>query len=144
MELTARTTYQPSTEALWGRGLRYLMLDELRRRPSMTVAELVAIIGGYGFTLNGRPSKVVSDTLRWEVRAGRVERLARGVYRYRPTRRSIMRRVVIFARLCRRWMHAAQTGGRLPPVPDEKRPPYRRLQAANRPPWGHLGWLWTT
>ncbi|MEM9566652.1 MAG: hypothetical protein AAGA93_28785, partial [Actinomycetota bacterium] len=137
-------TYDPAAEPLRGRGLRYLMVDELRRRPSMTVAELVAVIDGYGFTLTGRPSKVVSDTLRWEIRAGRVERLARGLYRYRPTRRSTMRRVVIFARLCRRWMYAAQTGARLPRVPDEKRTPYRRLHDQNRPPWGHLGWLWTT
>jgi hypothetical protein len=77
--------YPLSEYALWGRGLRMILVDELRRRADMTVAELVTVIHGHGFSLGGRASKVISDALRWEVAAGRVQRLSRGVYRYPPS-----------------------------------------------------------
>lgn len=140
--------HQPITDPdqpLRARALRYLLLDELRRRPSMTVAELATRLADVGFTFTGRPSKVISDSLRWEVRRGRVERLARGVYRYRPTPWSTMRRVVLFARFCRAWVRAATSGHTPPPTPPNLRPAaYAQPQTPDRPPWAHLGWLWTT
>ena len=61
-----------------GRGLRFVMLHEIRRRRVMTVAELVDTLNAEGYELGGRASKVVSDALRWEVARGRVIRRARG------------------------------------------------------------------
>lgn len=46
----------------------------------MTVAELVAELRRWGFTVAGRPSKTVSDTLRWEMGRDRVRRHGRGRY----------------------------------------------------------------
>ena len=66
-----------------------------------TVAQLAAAVQGYGFALVGRASKVISDGLRWEVRRGRVRRLARGVYGYVTAPVSTARRLRIFAACCR-------------------------------------------
>jgi hypothetical protein len=64
---------------VWGLELRYLLtvalLDHGRE---MTLAELIRFVEVEGFTVDGRPSKTVSDALRWEVRKGRVVRLGRG------------------------------------------------------------------
>ena len=65
-------------EPLRGRGLRFVMLHEIRRRRVMTVAELVDTLNAEGYELGGRASKMVSDALRWEVARGRVIRRARG------------------------------------------------------------------
>ena len=100
---------------LAGRPLRYVLIELLRSaRPSMqnpsgamTVAQLVTALQAEGFALPGRPSKVISDALRWEVRRGRVVRLERGVYRFvhapKSTRSRIRRRV----RSIRRWQEWA-------------------------------------
>jgi len=45
------------------------------------VAELVTELERGGFVLAGRPSKEISDALRWEVARGRVVRVGRGRYR---------------------------------------------------------------
>ena len=42
------------------------------------MAELVAELHRWGFTAPGRPSKTVSDTLRWEMRRERVRCRGRG------------------------------------------------------------------
>ena len=49
------------------------------QRP-LAVAELVARLDHAGLRVDGRPGKVVSDSLRWEVRRGRVVRVGRGTY----------------------------------------------------------------
>lgn len=69
---------------LGGRMLRYVLTDTLCTRGPCTVAELTAAVGATGRVLSGRPSKVVSDALRWEIAHGRVVRLGRG--RYGPGR----------------------------------------------------------
>ncbi|HUW01267.1 MAG TPA: hypothetical protein VMW08_02825 [Acidimicrobiales bacterium] len=46
----------------------------------LDMAELVERVERAGFTVEGRPSKTISDALRWEVARGRVLRLARGRY----------------------------------------------------------------
>src|SRR3954454_16505862 len=70
-----------SENAVAGLELRYLLtvlLIEAGRRVSL--AELVRWVEGDGFTLAGRPSKTVSDALRWEIAKGRVLRCGRGIY----------------------------------------------------------------
>ena len=61
--------------------LRYVLtialIDACR---AMTVPELVRAVENAGLVLDGRPSKTVSDALRWEVRKARVIRRARGTY----------------------------------------------------------------
>jgi hypothetical protein len=68
---------------LWGLELRYLLCDLIASRGGAvcTVAELVSALERGGFELGGRPSKEISDALRWEVGRGRVVRVGRGRYR---------------------------------------------------------------
>jgi hypothetical protein len=69
-----------SSRSLVGLDLRYVLTDCLFEAGPLSVRELVAIVEGDGFVIEGRPSKAVSDALRWEVGRGRVVRLTRGVY----------------------------------------------------------------
>ena len=63
------------------RVLRYwLTLTLLSAGRPMTLRELTEALDGAGRLPPGRPSKVVSDALRWEARRGRVWRMQRGVY----------------------------------------------------------------
>ncbi|WP_346742442.1 hypothetical protein [Rhabdothermincola salaria] len=59
---------------------RYLLTWYIHRVGQVRVPELVQFLQGRGVQIPGRPSKVVSDALRAEVRRGRVVRLGRGVY----------------------------------------------------------------
>lgn len=64
-----------------GQLLRYeLSLALHRAGRTMTVAELVAVLTASGRALGSRPTKAVSDALRWEIDHGRVVRRARGRY----------------------------------------------------------------
>lgn len=45
-----------------------------------SIFELIEQLDYQGFSIPGRPSKLVSDALRWEMGRGRVRRLRRGVY----------------------------------------------------------------
>jgi hypothetical protein len=68
------------TDDIRGRVLRFLITRELQReRRAMTVKEIIARLEGYGFTILGRASKTVSDSLRWEIAKGRVVRIRRGL-----------------------------------------------------------------
>lgn len=135
-------------DPLRGRGLRFVLVNEMMKRPSMTVAEMAKTLAGYGFDLGGRASKVISDGLRWEVRSGRVLRLARGVYRYHRAPPSTARRITLFAELCLRWIVAARRREPVPPIPRDRRCPPGRLTfhdvIPNAPPWIQLSWLWST
>ncbi|MGK2948350.1 MAG: hypothetical protein ACSLFP_07235 [Acidimicrobiales bacterium] len=64
------------------RELRYLLTLLLREtgRP-MTIRELVAAVEASGVRIDGRAGKVISDSLRWEVRRGRAVRVGRASYR---------------------------------------------------------------
>jgi len=66
---------------LHGRELRYRLTLLLRdaSRP-MTVRDLVARFECADVMIAGRPSKTISDALRWEIRRGRVRRTARSTY----------------------------------------------------------------
>ena len=63
-----------------GRDLRYLLTILLHRHGPLTVARLVTLLEAEGFAVRGRPSKEVSDALRWEIGRKRVVRLGRGRY----------------------------------------------------------------
>ncbi|MEY2591937.1 MAG: hypothetical protein QOJ67_3921 [Acidimicrobiaceae bacterium] len=64
-----------------GLELRYaLCVCLLDARSPLTVPQLVNRVEALGFAVTGRPSKSVSDALRWEVRRGRIDRLGRGLY----------------------------------------------------------------
>jgi hypothetical protein len=65
-----------------GIDLRRLLTLYLKRHKVMTVKELVAALAADGYGPYGRPSKAVSDALRWEIPWGRVKRLRRGVYAF--------------------------------------------------------------
>jgi hypothetical protein len=64
-----------------GLELRYLLTVALLDHDRvLTIAELLHALDRGGFIVDGRPSKTVSDALRWEVRKGRVVRAGRGRY----------------------------------------------------------------
>jgi hypothetical protein len=131
---------------LRGRGLRFVLVDELmRRRSEMTVAQLAACLEGEGHVVDGRLSKVISDALRWEVRRGRVVRISRGVYRYAGAPVSTARRIRLFARHCRAWVVAVGRGDVPPPTPRVRRSrsTWPHLEVPGLPPWAGLAWLWS-
>lgn len=65
---------------LRGIELRYALTYHLALHGVCTVQELIAGLTHFGFGFHGRPSKAVSDALRWEVRLGRVYPRGRGLY----------------------------------------------------------------
>jgi hypothetical protein len=65
---------------LRGIELRYVLTWHLAVHGPATVADLIDVVGYHGFRVQGRPSKAVSDALRWEIDHGRVHRLGRGRY----------------------------------------------------------------
>ena len=65
---------------LQGIELRYMLAVNLAIHGSASIFEILEQLDYQGFSIPGRPSKTVSDALRWEMRRGRVRRLRRGVY----------------------------------------------------------------
>ncbi|OBK33791.1 hypothetical protein A5658_11775 [Mycobacterium sp. 1245111.1] len=65
---------------LSGTNLRYVLTFHLANQGPATVSELIKGLRHHGFSVKGRPSKTISDALRWEIEHGRVHRLARGRY----------------------------------------------------------------
>jgi hypothetical protein len=65
---------------LHGIELRYVLTLHLFQHGPATVTELIDLLGWHGFRVRGRPSKAVSNALRWEIGRGRVRRLRRGLY----------------------------------------------------------------
>lgn len=63
-----------------GRHLRWLLTVCLFDHQLLSLRELLTAVEHYGFGIERRPSKTVSDALRWEMRRGRVVRLGRGRY----------------------------------------------------------------
>lgn len=110
-----------------GRGLRYLLVGLLMTHGQATVSEMATALTEAGHSLPGRPSKVISDALRWEVAHGRVVRVARGVYRLGRLSRSTARRVRILARRADEWFESKARDV---------------LPAPSTPPWTDLQWLW--
>lgn len=138
----------PIIPFLRGRGLRFVLVEHIERRHTATVAELAAAVAALGYELPGRPSKVISDALRWEVARGRVARTGRGVYTYRSAPKTTERRIRRFAQHCNTWIVATRRKERPPDTP--RATAYRR-EGSNRPledpgrvPWTNLVWLWDT
>jgi hypothetical protein len=65
---------------LRGIELRYVLTMYLYTHGHATITDLIDSLAIYGFAVDGRPSKSVSDALRWEIRRGRVRRFERGLY----------------------------------------------------------------
>ena len=76
----AETNTSP-LKTLRGTNLRYTLTRLLQLCGPSTVNELVAALRHWGFTVDGRPSKTVSDALRWEREHDRVRKIDRGLYR---------------------------------------------------------------
>ncbi|MEM8925213.1 MAG: hypothetical protein AAGD35_17050 [Actinomycetota bacterium] len=119
---------------LRGRALRLLLAAELMEGDVLTTHALAERLVDRGYPLAGRPSKVVADALRWECRAGRIERVGRGRYRFVATSPAMTNRIRRFARRCRSWLvaHTRATIGGQAPAPEPSDPP----------PWSDLAWLW--
>jgi hypothetical protein len=64
-----------------GTDLRYLLTAYLFDHGPATVEKLVDALAYHGFRPIGRPSKAVSDALRWETARARAIRISRGNYR---------------------------------------------------------------
>jgi hypothetical protein len=60
--------------------LRYVLTMHLSQHGPATITEMIEALSWHGFCVLGRPSKAVSDALRWEMRRGRVRRLGRARY----------------------------------------------------------------
>ncbi len=132
---------------LRGRGLRWVLLDELKRHTQLTVAAMARILADHGFHLGpGRASKLISDALRWEVRRGRIARPARGVYRWVSATQATSRRITILARRSREWITAVRSQRTPTPFPQTWR--QRKHDGIpippTSPPWYVYGWLWNT
>ena len=140
MTITLRPEEQPP--ALRGRGLRFVLVSELMTSGELTVAELVEIVARRGYRLAGRPSKVISDALRWEVRRSRVARIARGRYRFLGAPASTARRIRLLAAAAREWIGQVRAGVQPPPARPDPRAGPLSLVLPSDPPWIHLGWLW--
>ncbi len=129
---------------LRGRGLRFVLVDYMMKRPEATVAELVAAVANAGFEIAGRPSKVISDALRWEVRRGRVIRLGRGRYRYNTAPPSTARRIRLLAVQSHAWIAAVMRNQTPPNTPrDPRAEPWRQASLPMFAPWRMTGWLWS-
>ncbi|MGV1088966.1 MAG: hypothetical protein ACOYBX_13370 [Mycobacterium sp.] len=66
---------------LRGTELRYVLVRLIQLMEPVTIPELLGTLREWGFTVEGRPAKTVSDALRWEQRRDRVRRRGRGLYR---------------------------------------------------------------
>ncbi|OBF08509.1 hypothetical protein A5730_09545 [Mycobacterium sp. ACS4054] len=65
---------------LQGIELRYVLTTHLAHNGRATIGELIEALTRQGFHVSGRPSKVISDALRWEVARDRVRRVGWGKY----------------------------------------------------------------
>ena len=74
------TSLSVRARPIGGRDLRYLLTSKLFEHGPLSLHRLVELVAADGFDLDGRRSKVVSDSLRWEVARGRAVRLGRGRY----------------------------------------------------------------
>ncbi|MFT3714489.1 MAG: hypothetical protein QM774_00685 [Gordonia sp. (in: high G+C Gram-positive bacteria)] len=66
---------------LHGTDLRHWVIGELRKQSPSSVQMLITCAAQQGLSFAGRPSKAISDAIRWELRRGRIVKTGRGVYR---------------------------------------------------------------
>lgn len=79
---------------LRGTELRYTLTRLLQLMSQSSVTELVAALELWNFTVPGRPTKTVSDALRWEMQHDRVLRRGRGRYSATGMPRSTEHRII--------------------------------------------------
>ena len=88
------TNDSTNRRVLRGTVLRYALVRLIQLTGPATVPELIAGLAYWRFTVDGRPSKTVSDALRWERRRGRVIRRGRGLYSAGEMPRSTEHRII--------------------------------------------------
>lgn len=109
-----------------GRPLRYLLVAALIDADGpCSVGALQESCERRGVVFGGRASKVISDALRWEIAAGRVRRVQRGVYAIDRVPRSTRGWIEQRNDQTRAWLlwsaeQRASSAGAVPPTP---RPP---------------------
>ena len=96
---------------LRGTELRYVLVRLAELIGPATIPQLVAGLEEWGFTVEGRPSKTVSDALRWERRRGRVSRWGRGIYKAGEMPRSTEHRIYHRVAALREKAQALSLGG---------------------------------
>nr|WP_082958977.1 hypothetical protein [Mycobacterium sp. E3198] len=65
---------------LKGIELRYVLTMHLAHNGRATIADMMDALQKQGFCVSGRPSKAISDALRWAVGRDRARRLGRALY----------------------------------------------------------------
>ncbi|BBZ71622.1 hypothetical protein [Mycobacterium paraseoulense] len=78
---------------LRGIELRYVLTMHLAHNGPATIGEMIEALTAQGFRVSGRASKVISDSLRWEMGRDRVRRVGRGRYGPRSIPRSTEHRI---------------------------------------------------
>ncbi len=96
---------------LRGTELRYVLVRLIVVIGPATVPELIAALRDWGFAVAGRPSKTVSDALRWERRRGRVIRRGRGLYSAGEMPRSTEHRIICRVIALRETVESLSLGG---------------------------------
>ncbi|MET0900077.1 MAG: hypothetical protein ABWY45_19380 [Mycobacterium sp.] len=112
---------------LRGIELRYALTNYLSLHGERTVQELVEGLIYLGFGFHGRPSKAVSDALRWEVRLGRVYARRRALYGPGEMPRSTAYRID------RRVTELRERAALSRPEVTSKHPPWQHDQTQWRP-----------
>jgi hypothetical protein len=79
---------------LRGTELRYAVIRLLQLLGPSTIPDILDALDKWGFAVEGRPSKTVSDALRWERRRDRVRRIGWGLYRAGAMPRSTEHRII--------------------------------------------------
>ena len=130
-------TESPESTHIRGRVLRFLVTKELQQagRP-LTIPEIVGRLERQGFTIYGRPSKTVSDCLRWETAKRRVVRVKRGIYTFGRASRSTLRRINLLSQTAAHWIVAITR-------PQHQHTDHTTNQTVPKP-WDNYHWLWRT
>lgn len=96
---------------LRGTELRYAVIRLLQLLGPSTIHEILDALDKWGFAVEGRPSKTVSDALRRERRRDRVRRIGWGVYRAGAMPRSTEHRIITRVTELREEVASMSLGG---------------------------------
>ncbi|WP_231748644.1 hypothetical protein [Mycobacterium sp. M26] len=108
----------PTRYVLRGTELRYTLTRLLQLTGQSSVTELVAALELWNFTVPGRPTKTVSDALRWEMQHDRVLRRGRGRYSATWMPRSTEHRIITRVSTLRLAAESLR-GGHESPTPED-------------------------
>ena len=100
---------------LRGTDLRYTLTRLLRLMGQSSVTELVAALEAWNFSVPGRPTKTVSDALRWEMQHERVWRRGWGRYSAAGMPRGTEHRIVTRVQALRAAAKSLRGGHEAPP-----------------------------